>query len=211
MTTDDAPTGVAPTDLVELAEAEAHTAWSQDYDDEWESPRRSWRPVIAAVVASLFVAGVAGGIAVDHLRPEPVAIVADMPSVAAPSVAPEPTAPKPTATATFTADVPAAKTMRPPPPPPPPPRVLPTGVAPTRLPDLAGYNDEFMIILKRNGWTIWNSSLMVQRGHSTCSMLRDGEPRDLISRKLMGVEPQLTYQMAYAFTQIVTASYPNCP
>ena len=42
-------------------------------------------------------------------------------------------------------------------------------------------------------------------------MLRAGEPRSLISQNLVGVEPQLTMQMAWQFTDIVSASYPNCP
>lgn len=50
-----------------------------------------------------------------------------------------------------------------------------------------------------------------ERGHSTCSMLRDRESRALISQKLMGVEPQLAFQMAMQFTNVVTSAYPNCP
>ena len=41
-------------------------------------------------------------------------------------------------------------------------------------------------------------------------MLRAGEPRQLISQKLVGVEPQLTMQMVWQFTEIVSVSYPNC-
>jgi hypothetical protein len=79
------------------------------------------------------------------------------------------------------------------------------------LPDLMPYNGQFISNLRMSGWVVWNEALMVQRGHETCAMLRDGEPRNLISQKLIGVEPQLTFPMALQYTNIVSASYPNCP
>ncbi|MEX7470210.1 DUF732 domain-containing protein [Mycobacterium adipatum] len=51
---------------------------------------------------------------------------------------------------------------------------------------------------------------MLSRAHATCAMLRDGESRDLIVSKLMGVEPQLDWQMAAQFVSVTSSTYPNC-
>ena len=79
------------------------------------------------------------------------------------------------------------------------------------LPDLMPYNGQFINNLRASGWAVWNEALMAQRGHETCAMLRDGEPRSLISQKLVALEPQVTFARAMQFTNIVSASYPNCP
>lgn len=65
---DDAPTGMAPTELgPAVEETEAHTAWSLDSGEEWPV-RRSWIPVVAAVGAAVVVAVGVGGFAWTELR-----------------------------------------------------------------------------------------------------------------------------------------------
>lgn len=65
---EDAPTGMAPTELGgAVEETEAHTAWSLDSGEEWPV-RRSWVPVIAAVGAAAVVAVGVGVFAWTELR-----------------------------------------------------------------------------------------------------------------------------------------------
>lgn len=194
---DDAPTGIAPTEL-----AEPHTAWSLDDGEDWEPPRRSWRPVIAAVVASLFVVGVAGGIAVDHLRPEPVAIAADTPVHAAPE--PEPTAaPAPKPTATFVADVPDARKLIPPPP----------AQVPVTTP--SEYDPAFLMNMKAKGWAISDPALMAMRAHQVCGELQRGTPPDYVVQQVLktagGGYSQQDVFLAQQFVSTVMSTYPDCP
>lgn len=52
---DDAPTGVAPTELAGVVETEAHTAWS--LDDNWEDePQRTPGWIVACAVGAAVVA-----------------------------------------------------------------------------------------------------------------------------------------------------------
>jgi hypothetical protein len=194
---DDAPTGIAPTQLAEAPDE--HTAWSLDDGEDWEPPRRSWRPVILAVVASLFVVGVAGGIAAEHLRPEPVAIVADTPVRAAPE--PEPTAvPKPTPTtpmprAGWREGSPNAQTMRPPPPP---------------KPVIVDYDANLLHNLRTSGWVIWNDAALVKQAHAICGALRDGSHPDVVWQVF---DAQTDYSAADSrfLVEESMLTYPNCP
>lgn len=70
MTDDDTPTGYSPTELGEVVETEANTAWSLDDGPEVEMPRRftPGRITAAAVAGSLIIAGIATGVAWHHWR-----------------------------------------------------------------------------------------------------------------------------------------------
>lgn len=207
-----------PGEQTELApsssETEAHTAWALDDAEEWVPPFWTAGRITAAVstVAGLLVAGAAvvGVLYLrDHETVEPVALTPTSSVVAPPPLPPPP----PVTVTTVVVQQPAQTvTKQAPPPQRPPAPVSSNGlpVAPSVLPDLIPFNDEFLDALRASGWVIWNPTLMTQRGHSTCSMLRDGESRTLISQKLMGVEPQLAFQAAMQFTNIVSAVYPNC-
>jgi len=123
-TDDDAPTGVAPTELsATINETEAqHTAWSLDDGEDWPPQRRltPGRITVLAVAASVALVAVATVVAFVYLRhrEEP-----------APSVA-TPTSATPTSTVASTAPPLATTTLAAPPPPtspsqPPTPVTLP--------------------------------------------------------------------------------------
>lgn len=195
---DEAPTefaGVA-TDDTELA-----YAWSADDGEEWQPPRRSWRPVIAAVAASLFVAGVAGGIAVEHLRPEPVVVVADTPVRAAPE--PEPTvAPKPTTTmprAGWREGSPNAQTIEPP---------RPTVAVPVVLTPL---DEQFLSILTGKwGFNIVNPSIAIQNAALVCKRLRSGIDLPQISQEMAAAATEYDVRSSHIFASEVLTTYPTC-
>jgi hypothetical protein len=105
---DDAPTGVAPTELgAAINETEAHTAWSLDDGEDW--PQRRLTPgriTVLAVAASVALVAVASVVAFAYLRhrEEP-----------APSVA-TPTSTTPSSTVLATSAPPVATPPAPPPP-----------------------------------------------------------------------------------------------
>ncbi|WP_349318973.1 DUF732 domain-containing protein [Mycolicibacterium canariasense] len=204
----------AQTELAPSAsETEAHTAWALDDGVEWEPPFWSAARITAAAAAAATLLTV-GAVVVgfwylrDHETVEPVVATPTSTVVALP-----PPPPPVTVTTVVVQQPPTTVTQQAPPPVRPPVSVSSNGqpVAPSVLPDLTPYNDEFLEALRLSGWVVWNPVLMTQRAHSTCSMLRDGEPRTLISQKLVGVEPQLAFQTAMQFTNLVTAVYPHCP
>lgn len=210
----------APTELAAMETAtQSVRAWGLDefdYDHDPPTTRlTAGRITGGAVAASLVVVAVAAVLAGMHMRTEDVPVAAVTSSMVPAT----------------TLAVPVA--VEPPLPPPAPPAVTittvikqvpaPTGgwatpvVLPSKpplqgpLPDLTPYNDQFVANLRAHTWNIWDMPLIIRRGHETCQMLRDGEPRELIVSKLVTVEPQLTRPMGMQFTEIVTDTYPNCP
>lgn len=213
------PTAVAaeydaalPGEQTELApsasETEAHTAWALDDGPEWEPPFWSAARITAAAAAAATLLTV-GAVVVafwylrDHETVEPVA--------ATPTSTVVPLPPPVTVTTVVVQQPPTTVTKEA------KPTVEEPVVLPVKpplagpLPDLMPYNGQFINNLRASGWAVWNEALMAQRGHETCAMLRDGEPRSLISQKLVALEPQVTFARAMQFTNIVSASYPNCP
>ncbi|MCV7254162.1 hypothetical protein H7J86_18535 [Mycobacterium hackensackense] len=212
----------AQTELAPSAsETDAHTAWSLDDGPEWKPP--FWSPGrITAVAAGASTALIATAAVVGFLymrdRLDAVQVpAADATPTSTVALPPPPLPAPPPVTITTVVVQQAPKTITNVAPPPTWDRPTPPVVFPSKpplagpLPDLMPYNAEFLSNLRVYGWTIWNEAVMIQRGHETCAMMRDGEPRGLISQKLIGVEPQLTMQMAMQFTNIVTSAYPNCP
>jgi hypothetical protein len=222
--------GVEPTELAGVAEAENESvhAWALDDDeDEIETRRLTPRRITEAALAGCLVLIAAAGLVALlvirgawQIEPAPLPVVAAPPSPPAPSTAapttkavraqPAPPGPWITPTKPVTVTVQA------------PPKTIqaaqpPVTVFPSRpplqgpLPDLIPYDRQFIANLQARDWVVWNPALMAQRGQEACVMLRDGEPRGLISQKLVGVEPQLTLAMAWQFTEIVSDTYPNCP
>lgn len=209
MTDDDTPTNYAPTELAaSVTDTEAHTAWS--LEEYVEPERRTW-PIVALAVAGAVVAiAIASGLALHHARQPQLGEVAMVaPSVKAekpdvPEVGPsgfEIPPPPPPSTVTQTVAAPGPRVI-----PPKPPLSGP-------LPDLMPSNAQFIGNLRQLGWTIPNNYVptAIQRGHEACQMLREGEPPDLMARKLIAVETQLTMAMALQFIDTVSTTYPNCP
>lgn len=209
--------GVLSGDVTELAPSasvtEAHTAWALDDGPEWKPPRFSPAQVTAmAVAAAIALIAGAGVIAWTNLRGPAETATAAVSTTATSSVVAKPSFwPKPTKTVPLP---PATVTVTAPPPPPVtkqvaiPPQAAPT--APSVIAGLIPYNERFLTMIQQRGWAIWDRNLMLERAHSTCSMLRDGENPDLIASKLMGVEAQLNWQMAVQFVGTVRDAYPNC-
>lgn len=210
-----APTELAPAE----SETESARAWGLDEFDDDELPTTRLTPgriTGGAVAASLVAVAVAAVLAGMHLGREgtttPTAATSSM--VPATTIAvpvaeespPLPPAPPPVTITTVIKQVPAPTGGWA------PPVVLPSK-PPLQgpLPDLMPYNDQFVANLRAHTWNIWDMPRIIRRGHETCQMLRDGEPRELIVSKLLTVEPQLTRPMGMQFTEIVSDSYPNCP
>ncbi|MFC6129597.1 DUF732 domain-containing protein [Mycolicibacterium llatzerense] len=153
--------------------------------------------LIAAGIVTVAAALVGAVLYVGQSRHEAVAPVgAPSPTqttVAAPSLAP------PTITTVIVSPPPVTQTIA---------AVPPTRTLSGPIPDLVPYNDEFLAAIQRNGWTIWDRTMMLRRAHEACGMLRGGESSPLIAQKLLGVEPQLTPQMATQFVSTVSAVYP---
>lgn len=210
----------APTEVAGAADAETQSAyaWGLADDETFDEVPGRWTPgriTALAVACSVALVITAAAVAYLHLRkgesevqtpitPTSIVVAAPVPPVTVTTVVVQ----QPPKTVTRQAPVPGW--IRPGPD---PSQIAPQGrpVAPEVLPDLIPYNSQFLVALRAHDWVILNETFILQRGHSVCSMLRDGESRDVISRKLMGVESQLTYPMAMQFTDIVTDTYPNCP
>lgn len=203
-----------PTELAPSAdETAANTAWALDDGPEWRLPFwTAGRITVAVVSAAVVLAAGAGVVAWSHLRTESEPAVAAPASTATVKPAPtfwgSPRAPKPLPPPPSTVTVTA-------PPPPPvtqqvavPPPVVP--VAPSTIAGLIPYDEYFLTLIQQRGWAVWDRKLMLERAHSTCSMLRDSEHPDAIASKLMGAERQLTWQMAAQFVGTVRDAYPNC-
>lgn len=204
----------AETELAPSADVtSAHTAWSLDDGEDVPASRFSSGQITAiAVCAAVILAAGAGVVAWQHTRGTD--LVSDQTTAAPPTTTTKkgwggpainrpPPKPLPPSTVTVTA------------PPPPPvtqqvavPQAPPT--APSVIPDLVLYNEQFLGLIQQRGWAVWDRQLMLNRAHATCSMLRDGESPDLIASKLMGVERQLSWQMAVQFVGTVRDAYPNC-
>lgn len=216
----DAGLSGVPTELAPSADVtSANTAWA--LDDGYEEPRRRFSAgqiTAMAVAAAVILTAGAGVVAWQHLRggegprEEGVTAASTMVTSVAPTFWGSPRSPKkplpppppPVQTVTVTA-----------PPPPvarqvaiPPSQAVP--VAPSVIAGLIPYNERFLAMIQQRGWAVWDRELMLERAHSTCSMLRDGENPDLIANKLMGVEAQLSWQMAAQFVGTVRDAYPNC-
>ncbi|WP_167305472.1 DUF732 domain-containing protein [Mycolicibacterium neoaurum] len=82
--------------------------------------------------------------------------------------------------------------------------------APTFLPELVAFDDQFMATLQRNGFVVYDRAMGLKQAHATCAMLRNGEPSDLVSQKFLGVNPEITWQMATQFVGTVRGVYPGC-
>ena len=214
---DDAPTGIAPTELgAAIDETEAHTAWALDDGPEVESPRRltPGRITALAVGSCVVVVVIAAGVAGYHLRqsPPPVTVATPTPTVnSSPDAVRTPTtaAPRPS-----WGGGPAARTLNPPPPKPQPGTgvTLPPKPPMTALlPDLMPSNFQFLGNVRMAGFNMSNPDMVIWRGHEACLMLREGEPRDLMARKLIAIDPTVTMGMAMQFIEIVATTYPNCP
>lgn len=189
---EDAPTGVAPTSVVEAVEAEPATAWSEDDGEDW--PRqRSWWPVLAVAAVSLAVVGIAIGAAYETLRGQP----ATTPPAAEVTTTVVSTAPEPTVEPTFKADVPDAGTLKPPPPPPSPTVVL------TPL------DAQFLAALRKDGFEFSNSAGVLQDAALVCKKLRSGVDLPEISQQ-MADETPLDVGSAHVFASEVLLTYPSC-
>lgn len=78
-------------------------------------------------------------------------------------------------------------------------------------PDLMPSNYQFLGNLRAAGWSIQNPDMVIWRGHEACLMLREGEPPDLMARKMLAVDPSIPMDVALEFIEIVATTYPNCP
>lgn len=199
---DDAPTGLAPTELGVVEETEAHTAWS--LDDDWEEPARgSWRVVVAAVVGSLAVVVAAGAVAVIHMRQPTLGVVSFVPPSVEVSTGPRPSFdpatgfpdPPPPPTATVTVERPAQ-------------------VAPV-LPAHSGYSDAEMAAFDRQFlarmsevWRIDDPGLMTLRAHQVCVDFAQGVPAEVIYQKLLNLGS--SGDEAVTFMNVTTQTYPDC-
>lgn len=213
----------APTELAPSAdETSAHTAWALDDGPEWKPPfwtasRITAVAVTVAILAVVVVAGLVG----YHLQPSqmtaepPATSTTTAAAAATTSVTPKLTPPPVTVTTVVVQQPPKTVTRQAAPPPswqggPAPIDSAGLPPAPTVIPALIPFNDEFMATLERNGIAIYDRPLALKQAHATCSMLRDGEHPDLVSRKLMGVNPNINWQGATQVVGIVRDVYPGC-
>lgn len=188
---EDAPTGVAPTDVAERVEVEPLEAWSLDDGEEWPA-QRSWWPVLAVVAVSLAVVGIAIGAAYETLRGQPAAT----PPTAEVTTTVVSTAPEPTAAPTFKTDVPDAGTLEPPRPTPPPPVLTPL-------------DTQFLAALRKDGFEFSNSAGVLQDAALVCKKLRSGVDLPEISQQ-MADETPLDVGSAHIFASEVLLTYPSC-
>lgn len=220
----DAGLSGVPTELAPSADVtSAQVAWAlaDDHDDYQDGRRFSPSQITAmAVAAAVILAAGAGVVAWQHMGRAASAQAVEGATVAPTTVA------APTTKRGWGGPAINRPTIQIPPPPPstvtvtapPPPVARPVAVppsqdvpiAPSVIAGLIPYNERFLAMIQQRGWAVWDRELMLERAHSTCSMLRDGENPDLIANKLMGVEAQLSWQMAAQFVGTVRDAYPNC-
>jgi len=198
-TSTDAATGVAPTELEGfVATDEAATAWSLDdgeeWDgEEWDEPRRFKPARITAVgvIMSLVAIAAAVVVVVFHLQDQGVAPppASTPPTTTTIVVAASPTtSTKPKPRATFVANVPAARTIKPKPP---------------------NYDARFIANLKTHGWQIWDEGAMSSLGQRVCTLLQQGATPQWVTYSL---DVNTAHTAVEAAEIVVTAmqTYPNC-
>lgn len=203
-TPDDAPTALTPTEMGEVIETEAHTAWALDEGPELDIPRRLTPGQITAIVVGVCVVVIvaAAGVAGYHLRPSESVAVSTPP--------------------TTTVNTPPAAASTPPAPPANdrPKWGAPADVAPTKTVTVersapVNYDTLMLNNLRAQGWSIGDPAQATAAGRQVCALLRSGESADQVKGRY-ATEAQAAgernpYALADQFVHAAMASYPNCP
>lgn len=190
---EDAPTGVAPTELAEPVVLDDVTAWSLDDGEDWPV-QRSWRPVVLAVAGSVAAVGVAAGVAIGYLSGGD--------STSAPATTPATTAVTTTVVtttpATLKTDVPDAHPIETP---------TPTVTVPVVLTAL---DEQFLNTLTGKwGFNIANPTIAIQNAALVCKRLRSGIDLPQISQE-MAAATEYDLRSAHIFASEVVLNYPSC-
>lgn len=195
------PDGSASTELAGVADAATQSAYAWGLSGEAATEAiggRQYSPswiTVAVVAASVAVIVAAGAVAWAHLR-------TDSTAPTPPQAAPTPTtapAPVPQAPATVTTVIVQ---------PPAPTASQPAATPPS--PTYDGFDEQFVAIMQRAGWTKDSPVFLARRGRQVCSMLQGGATPDYVKQRIV-TDSGLPWDQAVLFTDTAMSVYPGCP
>lgn len=197
------PDAAAQTELAGVADAPTQSvyAWGQA-DDALDSfngdGRRYWPGWItaAAIAASAAVITAAAVVAWSHLRSRT-----------------EEASPAPANTTTTSSAATTASSSDPPPATvttvivqPPPAQTVTQPVPPA----YDAFDEQFVNILQRAGWSQDSPVFLARRGRQVCSMLQSGATPEYVTQRIV-TDSKLPRDQAELFTNTAMSVYPNCP